>query len=259
MLLVADIGNTNISLGLFDGKKLLYTFRLTTRTSRTSDEYGLVIKELLINKGYDSVLIKNAIISSVVPNVMHSFNSGIIKFFNVTPMVVETGIKTGVKMRFPNPKEIGADRIADVVAGYELYGGPLIVIDFSTATTYDLVMEDGEFAAGITSPGIRTSAQAMFSGTAKLPEVEIIRPQTILAKDTIASIQAGLFYGTLGQTEYIIDKIKQESGMPDAKTVATGGLGKIVADCTNKIDYYNPYLTMEGLRIIFEKNNKDKR
>lgn len=256
MLLVADIGNTNITLGLFDGKILLYTFRLTTKTSRTSDEYGLVISDLINNKGYDTGNITNVIVSCVVPNVLHSFNSGIIKYFGVTPILVGAGIKTGIKMRFPNPKEIGADRIADVVAAYEIYGGPVIVIDYSTVTTFDLVDENGEFLAGITSPGIQASAQAMSNGTAKLPDVEIVKPKTILSKDTTSSIQAGLFYGFLGQTEYIIEQIRNESGLQDIKVVATGGMGNIISEATDRIDYFDPNLTMQGLRIIFEKNNR---
>lgn len=254
MLLVADIGNTNITLGLFEGKKLLCTFRLTTNTARTSDEYGLIINDLLKNKGIDSRKINDAIVSCVVPNVLHSFNSGIIKYFGVTPILVGAGIKTGIKLRFPNPKEIGSDRIVDIVAANELYGGPVIVIDYSTVTTFDLVNEQGEFIAGVTSPGIRASANAMASKTAKLPEVEIVKPISSMAKDTISSIQAGLFYGALGQTEYIIDKMKGDSGIDGIKVVATGGLGKIISESTDKIDMYDSSLTLQGLRILFEKN-----
>lgn len=254
MLLVTNIGNTNISIGLFDGKKLVHNFRLNTRTTRTSDEYGLVLREIITHASFDIKDINHAIVSCVVPNVMHSYCNGIKKYFNITPMVVEAGIKTGIKMRFPNPKEIGAGRIVDVVGGYELYKGPLIVINYGTVTTYDLVLEDGEFLAGITGPGIRLSLSAMSNETAKLPDVEIVKPKTILAKDTISSIQAGLFYGFLGQTEYIIDQIKKQSELNDVKVVVTGGLGKVISENTDKIDYYNPHLTMEGLRIIYEKN-----
>lgn len=256
MLLVADIGNTHITIGLFEGKNLKCTFRLTTGTERTSDEYGLLIRDLIKNKGYNTSKINSAIVSCVVPNILHSFNSGIIKYFGVTPLLVEAGVKTGIKMRFPNPREIGADRITDVVAAYEIYGGPIIVIDFSTVTTFDLVIENGEFLAGVTGPGIKSSAQAMFSGTAKLPVVEIIKPDTILCKDTITSIQAGLFYGFLGQTEYIIEKMKKDSNLPNAKVVATGGMGKSIWENTDKIDYYDANLTLQGLRIIYEKNTK---
>lgn len=256
MLLAADISNTNITIGLFDAMKLLCTFRLTTGTTRTSDEYGMIIKDIISKKGYDTDGVNSAIVSCVVPNVLHSFNSGIIKYFNVTPLLVETGVKTGIKMRFPNPREIGADRIADVVAAYEMYGGPVIVIDFGTVTTFDLVSEGGEFMAGVTAAGIKSSAMAMSSATAKLPAVEIIKPDTILTKDTTTSIQAGLFFGFIGQTEYIIDRMKAESGIENIKVVATGGMGKSIFENTSKIDYYDANLTMQGLRIIYEKNKR---
>ena len=155
-----------------------------------------------------------------------------------------------------NPKEIGPDRIVDAVAAYELYGGPILVIDYGTATTYDLVTEDGCFAAGITAPGIRISAKALWEDTAKLPEVEIKKPASILAQETISSMQAGLVYGHIGQTEYIIQRVKKETGYDNLKVVATGGLGRIIAEETDMIEEYNSFLTLEGLRIIYEKNNR---
>ena len=184
---------------------------------------------------------------------MYSLTSGIIKYFDCIPIEVKSGIKTGLKIATTNPKELGADRIVDAVAAVRLYGGPVIVVDFGTATTFDLVSEDGTFMAGVTSPGIRTSAEALFKGAAKLPEVEIVKPDTILARDTITSMQAGLFYGWLGQTEYIIKKIKQESGYNNAKVVATGGLGKLFAKESEEIEIYNPKLTLYGLKFIYER------
>lgn len=253
MLLVVDIGNTNITLGVFDGDKILGKFRMTTTAPRTSDEYGTTICSILKNKNIDPANIEDVIISSVVPNIMYSFTNGIIKYFGVQPIIVGAGTKTGVKIAIANPREVGADRIVDAVAGYTLYGGPLIVIDFGTATTYDLISEDGSFIAGITSPGIRICANALWNDTAKLPEVEIKKPDSILAKETVTSMQAGLVYGYIGQTEYIVNKIKQESGYPNIKVIATGGLGKIIADETNVIEVYDPDLTMNGLRIIYQK------
>ena len=169
-------------------------------------------------------------------------------------MIVGEGTKTGIRIDIPNPREVGADRIVDAVAAYAMYGGPVIIVDFGTATTYDLLTADGAFTAGITSPGIRISANALWNDTAKLPEIEIELPPTILAKDTTTSMQAGLVYGCIGQTEYIIRKIKEESGL-DAKVVATGGLGKLIADNTDSIDVYDPMLTMVGLRLIYEKTS----
>lgn len=256
MLLVLDVGNTNITLGIFKEDALLCNFRMTTKTHRTSDEYGTFICELLKLNNINTDHIEDVIISSVVPNIMYSLTSGIIKYLHLTPIIIGTGTKTGIKIITANPKEIGADRIVDAVAAYEIHGGPIIVIDFGTATTYDLILKDGSFAAGITSPGIRISANALWRETAKLPEIEIKKPESILAKDTVTSMQAGLIYGCIGQTEYIIKKIKEESGLIDAKVVATGGLGRVISDATSEINIYDPDLTMKGLRFIYNKCRK---
>ena len=251
MLLVVDVGNTNITLGLYDGERLIGTYRMTTKTPRTSDEFGVMLKCIL---GDNAKVVDGAIISSVVPNIMYSLNNSFIKCFGIKPYIVKPGTKTGIKLVVPNPREIGADRIVDAVAGYKCYGGPIIVIDFGTATTYDLITEDGGFVAGITAPGIKTSAKALWEDTAKLPEIEIKKPASILAKETISSMQAGLVYGYIGQTEYIIDKIKEESGYTNCKVVATGGLGRIICDETKKIDVYDNNLTLKGLLEIYIEN-----
>lgn len=256
MLLVVDVGNTNITLGIFREEELLGNFRMTTKIPRTSDEYGIFIYEILKTRNIEPKEIEAVIIASVVPDVMYSLTSGIVKYLSVTPVIVGAGTKTGIKISAVNPKEIGADRIVDAVAAYELYGGPVFIIDFGTATTYDLVLEDGTFAAGITSPGIRLSANALWTGTAKLPEIEIKKPDSILAKETISSMQAGLVYGCIGQTEYIVAKVKEEAGIDDLTVVATGGLGKIIADATDYIDIYDQLLTLKGLRLIYNKCRK---
>lgn len=253
MLLGIDIGNTNITIGLFEGENLIATFRMTTKIARTSDEYGLLLCDMLNSKQIKLGQIDDVIIASVVPGIMYSFTSGIRKYLNKVPIIIGMGTKTGIKIITANPKEIGADRIVDAVAAYDLYGGPVLVIDFGTATTYDLILEDGAFAAGITSPGIRICANALWNDTAKLPEVEIKKPDSILAKDTITSMQAGLVYGYIGQTEYIIQKVKEEAKLSTMKVVATGGLGKIIADATSMIDIYDSTLTMQGLRLIYLK------
>lgn len=254
MILAIDVGNTNITIGVFQGEELKGVFRMTSSPVRTSDEYGIYLCSLLEHRGIDPVCIENVVISSVVPDVMYPLNSAVIKYFNVRPITVGPGIKTGIKLVTANPKEIGADRIVDAVAAYSLYGGPVLVVDFGTATTYDLILEDGSFTAGITSPGIRISAKALWEDTAKLPKIEIRKPKSILAKDTITSMQAGLVYGYIGQTEYIIQKVKEGSGIKDLRVVATGGLGKIIADETDSIEIYDNMLTLKGLRIIYEKN-----
>lgn len=253
MILVADAGNTNITLGVFDREELIKTFRMNTKIPRTSDEYGIFIWDLLQANQIDKDSITGVIISSVVPNIMHSFTSGIKKYFNITPIIVGAGIKTGINIAISNPKQMGADRIVDAVAAYELYGGPVIVVDFGTATTHDVVTKDGSLIGGVTSPGIRISANALWKDTAMLPEIEIKKPPTILAKNTEHSMQAGLFYGYVGQTEYIIRKLKEEVAVPNVKVVATGGLGKLISEETNAIDIYDPNLTLKGLRIIYNK------
>lgn len=256
MILVVDVGNTNITYGVYQKDKLLNTFRMMSKMLRTSDEYGISICELLRANDVDKKDIDGCIIASVVPNVMHSLVGGITRYLKVNPLIVGTGIKTGIKIVTENPKEIGPDRIVDAVAAYEKYGGPVLVLDFGTATTYDLIREDGGFCAGITAPGIRISAKALWEDTARLPEVEIKKPASILAQETISSMQAGLVYGQIGQTEYIVNQVKKESGFDNMKVVATGGLGRIISDETNTIDIYDPSLTLDGLRIIYEKNRK---
>ena len=248
-----DIGNTNITIGLFDGDEIEGTFRMTTKMPRTSDEYGIFFYNILHSRGLHREQVDAAIIASVVPDVNHHIINGLIKYFNVTPIVVGPGIKTGIKIAIPNPKEVGADRIVDAVAAYEIYGGPVLVIDYGTATTHDLVLEDASLVGGVTSPGIRIAAHALWQDAAKLPKIEIKRPDTILGRDTISSMQSGLVYGHIGQTEYIIRKIQQEAGLEKMTVVATGGLGKIIYDETDSIEYYDPNLTLKGLNILYHK------
>ncbi|MCR5098022.1 MAG: type III pantothenate kinase [Lachnospiraceae bacterium] len=256
MLLAVDVGNTNISLGVFDGEDILGRYRLTTRVIRTSDEYGITIADMMEMNGLHREDITDAVIASVVPAVMHSLTSGIIKYFNVTPLIVEAGVKTGIRIATENPKQIGADRIVDAAGAYGLYGGPVLVLDYGTATTYDLVDDTGAFVAGVTAPGIRMSARALWQDAAKLPEVEIVKPPSILARETVSSMQAGLVYGQIGQTEYVVRRMIEESGYKNVKVVATGGLGGMISGETKCIDVYNPDLTLIGIRMVFEKQDK---
>jgi type III pantothenate kinase len=256
MLLVIDIGNTNITIGAFKGEELSGSWRMTTKFQRTSDEYGIFVCEALKYKGMDAKDVDAVVFASVVPNMNYSFLNGLKKYITDNILIVGPGIKTGIKLAVENPKEIGADRIVDAVAAYGIYGGPILVIDFGTATTYDLITEDGSFIAGITCPGIKLSANALGQGTAKLPVIEIKKPDSILAKETISSIQAGIVYGHIGQTEYIIRKVIEESGFGKLKVVATGGLGKVIVDETRYIHHYDSMLTLKGLRILYEKNLK---
>lgn len=256
MILVIDVGNTNITYGVYENDKIITIFRMMSKMLCTSDEYGISICELMRANNIQKESISGCIIASVVPNVMHSLVGGVSRYLEVTPMIVGVGIKTGIKIITENPKEIGPDRIVDAVAAYEKYGGPVLVLDFGTATTYDLLTEDGCFTAGITAPGIRISAKALWEDTARLPEVEIKKPSSILAQETISSMQAGLVYGQIGQTEYIINQVKKESGYENLKVVATGGLGRIIADETDAIQIYDSSLTLDGLKFIYDKNKK---
>ena len=256
MIFVIDVGNTNMTMGVFCGEKLAATFRIMTKTPRTSDEYGIMITQLLKSNGIKTSDIEGAIIASVVPDVMHSLTSSIIRYLHTKPIIVGPGVKSGIKVATEDPRGIGADRIVDAVAAYTLFGGPVIVVDFGTATTYDIIGPDGTFEAGVIAPGIRTSAQALWGEADMLPAIEIRKPASILAKETISSMQGGLLYGQIGQTEYIVKRLKEESGYTDAKVVATGGLGKMIVSDTDVVDVYDPQLTLKGLRIIFEKNKK---
>lgn len=255
MLLMIDVGNTNIVAGVMADEKLVVNFRLTTQLPRTSDEYGITMIGILTQHNIQISDIKDVIIASVVPDIMYSLINSIKKYFKLKPLIVGPGLKTGIAIRADNPREVGADRIINCVAAYELYGGPCMAIDFGTATTYDVITEKGEFIAGITSPGIRICADAFWQRAAQLPKIEIKKTKSILdAKNTITSMQTGLVYGYIGQVEYIVKKVKEEMNAPQMNIVATGGLARIIRDGTDVIDYYDELLTLKGLNIIYHKN-----
>lgn len=258
MILVVDVGNTNITFGVYDKDTLVCSFRMMSQTAHTSDEYGVHLLAMLGMNKIDKEKIEGVMIASVVPQLMHALVNAILKFIGKKPYIVGPGIKTGIKIVTDNPREIGPDLIVDAVAGYELYGGPVLVVDYGTATTYIAVNEKGEFFTGVVSPGIRISARALWEETAKLPEIEIKKPASILAKETISSMQAGLIYGQIGQSKYIINEMKRESGLTNMKVVATGGLGRLIAESTEEIDVYDPALTLHGLQILYEKNRRTK-
>ena len=255
MLLAIDIGNTNIVMGVMNGMELVASFRMTTQTPRTSDEYGIMIVDLLRQRGIDAKNITAVIISSVVPDIMYSFTNGIKRYLKQKVMTVGPGLKTGLAVRTDNPREVGADRIVNCVAAYDLYGGPCIAIDFGTSTTYDIVNEKGEFIGGLITPGIRICADALWQRAAQLPHMEIKKTKGILdCKNTVTSMQSGLIYGYIGQIEYIVNKVKEEMKCEHLKVVATGGLAKVIQDGTEVIDVYDSLLTLKGLAIIYEKN-----
>lgn len=257
MILTLDVGNTNMTGGVFKGEEIIATFRITTKMPRTSDEYGMLLCNLLEQNKINPSDIKDAIICSVVPNVMHSLASAMIKYLDIKPIIVGADLKTGLRIAVPNPQQVGADRIVDAVAAYEIYGGPILVMDFGTATTYDLVDESGAFIGGITAPGIRTAGKALWEDAAKLPEIEIVKPEKIVGVDTITSMQSGLVYGQIGQTEYIVKKVKEETGLDNLKVVATGGLGRIIAEATDCIDFYDANLTLKGIYLVYKKQTRN--
>lgn len=254
MLLAIDIGNTNIKFAVFDGAEIVSTFRLTTDMPRTSDEFGISMRSLLESNDVDPASVDAAIIASVVPDVMHSLNNAILKFFGITPIIVGPGTKTGIKLVKTNPNEVGSDRIVDGVAALEMYGGPVIVVDYGTATKFDYFSAEHVFESAVTCPGIVLSARSLWSGTAKLPQIEITDPGSIMCKDTITSLQAGILYGHIGEAEYIIRRLKEESTEENIKVIATGGLAGTIFSKTDEIEFLEPNLTMHGLRIIYEKN-----
>ena len=256
MILVIDVGNTNIVLGIYEGTKLVNFWRVKTDADKTSDEYGMIFSQLFELQGFKFADMEEVVICSVVPPIMYTLDHMARKYFSREPLIVGPGIKTGMNIKYDNPKEVGADRIVNAVAAYELYGGPLIIVDFGTATTYCAVSKNGEYLGGAISPGIRISMDALFERTAKLPRVELVKPDTVICKNTINSIQSGVIYGYVGQVDYIVRRMKAELGEPDTKVIATGGLSKLIATESETVDTVNGLLTLEGLRIIYERNRE---
>lgn len=254
MILTIDIGNTNIKCGVFDGDRLVYSLRLASSVSKTSDEYGLTMSDLLAQNGISRKDISGIIISSVNPNLNYTFEHMSNYFFGVKPLMVGSGIKTGLNIKYDNPKEVGADRIVNSVAAYYAYGGPVIVIDCGTATTFNYINSKGEFLGGAISFGLKTSMDALTAATAKLPKIELVAPPKALGKTTITNMQSGIIYGFIGMVEYMVKKLKAEEG--DAKVIATGGLSEIISESSAIIDKVDRTLTLRGLNIIYNLNRK---
>ena len=253
MLLVIDVGNTNTVLGLFDGEKLVHDWRIRTVVDHTVDEYGMLIYNLYKTSRISSREIRDIIISCVVPPMLNILEPLCQKYFNIKPLIVGPGVKTGMPIFYDNPKEVGADRIVNAVAGFEKYKRDLIIVDFGTATTFDYVSNKGEYMGGCISPGIMISSEALFERAAKLPRVELSKPRSIVGKDTVSSMQAGIMYGYAGLVDGICERIKAEV-KSDPLVVATGGLARIVAPETKSIKVVDEMLTLEGLLIIYLRN-----
>lgn len=254
MLLAIDVGNTNVVIGVYDGNVIKKCWRMTTGSSRTADETGIFIHSLFDKSNVNTKNIDAAIISSVVPNIMYSLTHGIRKYFHIEPMIVGAGMKTGISIKRDNPREVGADRIVNLVAVNELYGGPALVIDYGTANTFDVLNEKSEFITGFISPGIQTCADALYQRAAQLPKIEIKKPKSLIVKNTIGSLQAGIVTGHIGQTIYIIKQLKKELNLPNMKVIATGGLAKVIDPDNTIFDYLDSTLTLKGLKILYEKN-----
>lgn len=257
MVLLVDVGNTNIVLGVHDGDNYITSWRISTDAKKTSDEYGIQVMQLFAQSKLKTECIEGIIISSVVPNIMHSLENMLKKCFKIQPIIVGPGVKTGINIKYDNPKEVGADRIVNAVAAFTIYSRPLIIIDFGTATTFCAVNKDGDYLGGSIVPGIKIASDALFERAAKLPRVELEVPKTIICKNTITSMQAGILYGYIGQVEYIVQKMKKEmmrSNDQEPHVVATGGLANLIAKETDVIDVVDPDLTLEGLKMIYYKN-----
>lgn len=253
MLLVLDTGNTNIVLGVYEGTQLKYHWRMETYRHKTEDEYAMQVKALFSHVGLEFSDINGIIISSVVPPVMFPLEQMCKKYFRQQPVIVGPGVKTGLNIKYENPREVGADRIVNAVAAIHEYGSPLIIVDFGTATTYCYVNEHAEYMGGAIAPGINISMEALFDRASKLPRVELTRPEHVVGKNTVSAMQAGILYGYVGQVEGLVNRMKAESKKVPT-VIATGGLAPLISKETDMIDFVDEYLTLKGLKLIHERN-----
>mgnify|MGYP000148103727 FL=1 len=259
MLLAFDIGNTNIVLGVFKDKELITSWRIKTDAQKSTDEYGMIVSQLFEYEGLRMQDIDDIIISTVVPSVLFTIQHLSQRYFGINSIVVASGVKTGLKIKYDNPKQVGADRIVNAVAAYEKFGGPLIIIDFGTATTFCAISKHAEYLGGTIAPGVKISADSLFEKTSKLPKVELENPDHAICRNTIQSMQAGLLYSHMGMVEYVVDMMKRELAeydpeAPEAKVIATGGLASMIEAGVDCIDTIERMLTLEGLQLIYDKN-----
>jgi type III pantothenate kinase len=256
MLLAIDAGNTNIAIGAYRGEEMAHQWRLSTRIEATADELGVILRGLFDTAGVAIGEIDSVVISSVVPTLDRSLMGMCRQYLGAEPMMIGPGVRTGIQIRYDNPKEVGADRVVNAVAAFHKYGGPAIVVDFGTTTNFDVIGETGDYLGGAIAPGIRISMDALFERAAKLPRVELLQPRTVIAKSTVESIQSGFLYGFVGQIEGIVKRMTDELG-GDARVIATGGLAQLISEHTDCIETVDDRLTLDGLRLIHELNLAD--
>lgn len=255
MIFVLDVGNSNIVMGVYDQDQLRYHWRMETSRGKTEDEYAMVIKALFAHDGLSFSDIEGIIISSVVPPIMFSLERMCTKYFHIQPIVVGPGVKTGLNIKYDNPKEVGADRIVNAVAAIHHYGAPLVIVDFGTATTYCYVNGNKQYEGGAIAPGIGISTEALYSNAAKLPRIEIQKPESIVGKNTVSAMQAGILYGYVGQVDGIVERMKKQS-VAEPKVIATGGLAALIGQESKTIDVVDPFLTLKGLHLIYLRNKR---
>ncbi len=255
MILAIDVGNTNIVVALYDNDKLRRNWRMATDKNKASDEYGVLITQFLQFENVSTDDIDDVMIASVVPTVMHSLKNAVKRYIGCEPMIVGPGIKTGMNIRYDNPRELGADRIVNAVAAIHKYKPPLIIVDFGTATTFCAVDRNGDYLGGVISAGVKISMSALFEKTAKLPKVEIVKPGSVIGRSTSSAIQSGAVFGHAGQVDGIVRRIKKEIG-GDATVIATGGLAKMIAEESDEINFVDSMLTLDGLKILYDKNKE---
>ena len=259
MLAAIDVGNTNIVIALYHKDAMHKSWRMSTDQNRSGDELGMMMLSFLGVEGISASEVDDVIISSVVPPIMHSLTNAVRKYLNCEPIIIGPGVKTGLNIRYDNPREVGADRIVNAVAAVHKYGAPAIIVDFGTATTYCAIDRKGDYLGGVITPGVRISMDALFEQASKLPRVEIIKPDKVIGRNTVSSMQAGAVYGQVGQVDYIVRRIKKELGEPECRTIATGGLANLIAPESETIDVVDAMLTLDGLKLIYDKNKEDDR
>lgn len=258
MIFVVDVGNTNMIFGLYEGDALRYHWRMETSSAKTEDEYAMMIKALFADAGLTFANVDGIVISSVVPPIMFALQRMCEKYFHINPMIIGPGIETGMDIETNDPKEVGADRIVNAVAAKHLFGAPLIVVDFGTATTYCYIDEKGQYRGGAIAPGIQISTEALIAQASKLPRIEIAKPASVVGANTVDAMQSGIFYGYVGQVEGIVSRMKAETNQ-DLQVVATGGLARLIGEKTSWIDHIEPFLTLKGLQLIYLRNEEETR